>query len=226
MKKLLLFTLALALPFALVRADENPPPQKKTRKVVTTSQHAPVTPARTFHPVAAPHVTTTHTVTRAHPAIGMRTEAGAFHPHTVPTSHAVIARRPFNRNSYAIARSRVIRVQHDRAWWTNRYHTRFVLFGGGYYYWNAGYWYPAFGYSPFYNTYAYAQPIYGYDNLPPGQVLENVQSALANQGYYQGPIDGLVGPQTQAALASFQQDHGLAVTSAVDEPTLVTLGLA
>jgi len=57
-------------------------------------------------------------------------------------------------------------------------------------------------------------------------VLENVQVALRDQGYYAGAIDGLVGPQTRAALAAFQRDHGLVVTAAVDEPTLVTLGLA
>ena len=57
-------------------------------------------------------------------------------------------------------------------------------------------------------------------------MLENVQLALRDQGYYHGPIDGLIGPQTQAALAAYQRDHGLVITSAVDEPTLVTLGLA
>jgi len=36
----------------------------------------------------------------------------------------------------------------------------------------------------------------------------------------------VLGRQTRYALAQFQADHGLAVTSAVDEPTLATLGLA
>ncbi|MBA3961626.1 MAG: peptidoglycan-binding protein [Chthoniobacterales bacterium] len=136
------------------------------------------------------------------------------------------ASRNFNRNSYSVARSRVIRTYHDRGWWRSHYNTTFVLFGGGYYYWDSGYWYPAFGYSPFYNNYAYSEPIYGYNNLAPGQVLENVQLALRDQGYYQGPIDGLIGPQTRDALAAFQRDNGLVETAAVDEPTLVTLGLA
>ena len=134
--------------------------------------------------------------------------------------------RNFNRNSFAVAQSRVIRGHHNRNWWRSRYNTTFVLFGGGYYYWNSGYWYPAYGYSPYYNNYAYSEPIYGYNNLAPGQVLENVQLALRDQGYYRGAIDGLVGPQTRAALAAYQRDHGLIITAAVDEPTLVTLGLA
>ena len=47
-----------------------------------------------------------------------------------------------------------------------------------------------------------------------------------DQGYYRGSVDGLIGPQTRGALASYQRDHGLVVTSAIDEPTLATLGLA
>jgi hypothetical protein len=134
--------------------------------------------------------------------------------------------RNFNRNSFTVARSNVIRVSHDRNWWRSRFNTTFVLFGGGYYYWWDGYWYPAYGYSPYYNNYAYGEPIYGYNNLAPGQVIENVQLALRDQGYYPGAIDGLVGPQTRAALAAYQRDQGLVITQAVDEPTLVTLGLA
>jgi hypothetical protein len=134
--------------------------------------------------------------------------------------------RNFNRNSFAVAQSRVIRGNHNRNWWRSRYNTTFVLFGGGYYYWWNDYWYPAYGYSPYFNNYAYGEPIYGYNNLNPGQVLENVQLALRDQGYYPGAIDGLIGPQTRSALAAFQRDHGLVVTAAVDEPTLVTLGLA
>ena len=84
----------------------------------------------------------------------------------------------------------------------------------------------AYGYSPIYNSYTYSEPIYGYSNLEPGQVIENVQVALRNQGYYPGSIDGLVGTQTRSALAAYQHDHGLVITSAIDEPTLVTLGLA
>lgn len=134
--------------------------------------------------------------------------------------------RNINRDSFAVARTHVIRTRHNRNWWRSRYNTTFVLFGGGYYYWWNNYWYPAYGYDPYYNNYIYSEPIYGYNNLAPGQVLENVQLALRDQGYYPGAIDGLIGPQTRAALGAFQRDHGLIVTEAVDEPTLVTLGLA
>ena len=114
---------------------------------------------------------------------------------------------------------------HDRWWWDNNYSSVvFVL--GGWWYWNAGYWYPAWGYDP-YVSYPYDGPIYtGYADLRPDQVLVNVQVQLRDYGYYAGAIDGLMGPQTRAALAAFQSDNGLAVTSAVDQPTLQTLGVA
>ena len=136
------------------------------------------------------------------------------------------ANRNYNRNSFNVARTKVVRTPHNRAWWRSHYNTTFVLFGGGYYYWFGGYWYPAYGYDSYYNNYSYGEPIYGYNDLSPGQVIENVQLALRDEGYYPGAIDGLVGPQTRAALAAYQRDHGLIVTAAVDEPTLVTLGLA
>jgi Putative peptidoglycan binding domain len=117
------------------------------------------------------------------------------------------------------------RVWHDRWWWKNN-HTNIVFVLGGWWYWNAGYWYPAWGYDP-YAWYPYDGPIYtGYATVTPDQVLVNVQVALQQQGYYAGSIDGVLGPQTRGALAAFQADNGLAVTSAVDSPTLQTLGLA
>jgi hypothetical protein len=115
--------------------------------------------------------------------------------------------------------------RHDRGWWGQRYN-RIGLFGGGYYYWDNGYWYPAWGYDPGYEFYAYDGPIYGYDGLPPDQVIANVQTALQREGYYHGMIDGMLGPLTRAALADYQSDHGLAITSAVDQPTLETLGMS
>lgn len=133
--------------------------------------------------------------------------------------------RNFDRNSFDVARNHVVRTRHDRNWWRSRYNTTFVLFGGGYYYcWN-NYWYPAYGYSSYYNNYVYNEPIYRYDNLAPGQVLINVQVALRDAGYYYGAIDGQIGPQTRSALSAYQRDHGLVITAAIDEPTLVTLGL-
>jgi hypothetical protein len=114
-------------------------------------------------------------------------------------------------------------VWHDRGWWHSHYNNIVFVFGG-WYYWNAGYWYPAWGYAP--NAYYfYDGPIYAYNDLPPDQVIANVQAALQEQGYYQGEVDGILGPLTRAAVARYQEDHGLYVTSAIDEPTLSSLGM-
>jgi len=100
-----------------------------------------------------------------------------------------------------------------------------VLFGGGYYYWNSGFWYPAYGYDPYFNSYAYDAPIYGYNDLPPEQVMANVQAELSRLGYYHGAIDGTYGPQTRAALLSYQQAYGLPVTGMLDQATVESLGM-
>lgn len=115
------------------------------------------------------------------------------------------------------------REWHDGGWWRSHY-DRIVFVNGGWYYWNAGYWFPAWGYDP-YVTYVYDGPIYAYGGFSPDQVTVNVQEALADAGYYDGPIDGVLGPMTRDAIAAFQADNGLVVTSAIDEPTLATMGL-
>ncbi len=112
---------------------------------------------------------------------------------------------------------------HDRGWWHSHYN-RVVFVYGGWYYWNSGWWYPAWGYAP--NAYyAYDGPIYAYNSLPPDQVVANVQAALQEQGYYQGEVDGLLGPLTRDALSDYQRDNGLYTTAAIDEPTLESLGM-
>ncbi len=116
------------------------------------------------------------------------------------------------------------REWHDRGWWRSHY-DRIIFVNNGWYYWNAGYWFPAWGYAT-YAYYPYDGPIYAYNGLAPDQVIVDVQSQLQRGGYYDGPIDGVLGPRTQEAIAAFQADNGLAVTAAIDEPTLATLGIA
>jgi hypothetical protein len=130
----------------------------------------------------------------------------------------------FNNSRYA-AFHNYKREWRGRNWWHSNC-SRVVFVLGGWWGWNGGYWYPAWGYDP-YGWYSYDGPIYtGYADVTPDQVLVNVQVALRDQGYYAGAVDGAMGPQTRAALAAFQSDNGLAVTSAVDQPTLETLGVA
>jgi len=109
-------------------------------------------------------------------------------------------------------------------WWRGRYRNNITFVFGAPYYWNAGYWFPAWGYNP--NAYyAWDGPIYAYNRLPPDQVIANVQSALQQQGYYRGEVDGLIGPLTRGAIADYQRNHGLYTTSTIDQPTLQSLGM-
>jgi len=75
-----------------------------------------------------------------------------------------------------------------------------------------------------------------YDDYPDATVYEStlaapvpvaaeVQGALARDGYYSGPIDGVAGPATQEAISAFQQDNGLPVTGVIDGTLLDVLGL-
>jgi peptidoglycan hydrolase-like protein with peptidoglycan-binding domain len=100
------------------------------------------------------------------------------------------------------------------------------LIGGGYYYWNNGYWYPAWGYDSSAEYYAYDAPIYvGQHAEPPDRVIADVQTALQDMGYYKGDVDGLLGPMTREALTGYQADQGIAPTAVIDEPTLDSLGM-
>jgi len=129
----------------------------------------------------------------------------------------------FSGRQYAAFRD-YHRTWHDRDWWRSHY-SRIIFVSGGWWYWNVGYWYPAWGYDP-YAYYPYDGPIYGYSDLGPDQIVSEVQAQLRRDGYYNGPIDGVLGPMTREGIAAFQADNGLAVTSTVDEPTLSSLGLA
>jgi len=115
---------------------------------------------------------------------------------------------------------------HDRGWYHSHFN-RIELIGGGYYYWNNGYWYPAWGYDSSAQYYAYDAPIYvGSRAEPPDRVIADVQATLQEMGYYQGEVDGLLGPLTREALTAYQNDHGLYATAVIDEPTLSSLGMS
>jgi hypothetical protein len=120
------------------------------------------------------------------------------------------------------------RVWHDRGYWRSHYSTVTYVGGpywGGNWYWDGGYWFPAWGYDPAFVGYLYDGPIFAYNNLPPDEVVINIQEALQDQGYYTGNIDGQFGDQTRDALGAYQRDHELEITAAIDEPTVQSLGL-
>jgi hypothetical protein len=136
------------------------------------------------------------------------------------------AQRPAPAIGYADALKRQHHDRHDRGWWQSRYPVIVCVTGHGYYYWDAGYWYPAWGYQPDLENYDYDGPIYTYGDLLPDQVIYNVQRALKALGYYSGPLTGSFSSATRSAIAAVQQDNDLDVTGAIDAPTIEVLGLA
>jgi Putative peptidoglycan binding domain len=103
----------------------------------------------------------------------------------------------------------------------------------GYYPWD---YYPYYGYYPYpYDYYDYSDYYpYDYDDQSAyvnsdqysnRAAVSAVQSGLAKLGYYSGAIDGVLGDQTEAAIARYQQDHDLSVTGTLTAATLQSLGL-
>jgi len=53
--------------------------------------------------------------------------------------------------------------------------------------------------------------------------IKEVQRSLFKGGYYSGPIDGIIGKQTQLALNNFQKDFDLTVTNQLTVETIRSL---
>ena len=95
-----------------------------------------------------------------------------------------------------------------------RDHDRFFFGSGIGFYAPSGYLdYPDYGY-------------YDYDTSDYSETIVAVQKELAKLGYYNGPIDGTVGPQTETAIRWFQSVDKLPVTGQIDDPTLQALRIS
>jgi peptidoglycan hydrolase-like protein with peptidoglycan-binding domain len=70
----------------------------------------------------------------------------------------------------------------------------------------------------------YGSPIQKTAVAPVGKLSsKQVQTALKNAGYYQGAIDGKVGPKTKAAIKEFQKANGLKADGVVGKKTSAAL---
>jgi len=56
--------------------------------------------------------------------------------------------------------------------------------------------------------------------------IKKVQQALQEKGADPGPVDGIMGPKTEAALKSFQKEEKLPETGRMDRQTLAKLGVS
>jgi len=53
--------------------------------------------------------------------------------------------------------------------------------------------------------------------------IQEAQKLLKNAGFNPGPIDGILGPRTRAAIRQYQAKHGLPETGSLDEATRAVL---
>ncbi|MGF1610817.1 MAG: peptidoglycan-binding protein [Kiloniellales bacterium] len=59
----------------------------------------------------------------------------------------------------------------------------------------------------------------------PFNLVKRLQIVLTENGYEPGPVDGIMGPKTAAALKAYQAANGLVPDGRVGEDTLQSLGL-
>jgi peptidoglycan hydrolase-like protein with peptidoglycan-binding domain len=55
--------------------------------------------------------------------------------------------------------------------------------------------------------------------------VKQAQKLLQEAGFYTGAIDGILGPNTKAALHAYQGKHGLPKTGELDDATRKALGV-
>lgn len=95
--------------------------------------------------------------------------------------------------------------------------------GYPYSYYGSSYYggYPYSYYRGYPDSYSYYQRGYGYDDA----TVAAVQRRLGELGYNVGGVDGVVGPQTRAAIAAFQSTHGMVADGMITNRLLDRMGL-
>ena len=102
---------------------------------------------------------------------------------------------------------------------------RFRDFNGAFFDFGGDFGYPDYSYDyPYYYPYYYP---YSYDNGNGYLSVERaVQEELAQLGYYHGPADGTIGPETQRAIRWFQSVAKIPVTGRIDNTLLRALQIS
>ena len=95
--------------------------------------------------------------------------------------------------------------------------------------WDPWWWYPDYADYPYYDdsSGSDSQNNAGTQNGTQywTDLAMSVQSKLAQQSYYRGPIDGVIGSGSLQAIRRFQSDHGLPVTGRINPKLLDALGV-
>jgi hypothetical protein len=178
---------------------------------------------------------------------GDRTAAFNSRTFSRPSTRSA-ANRTLNNRSQGLNRERVV-ARYSANWHRNWDRGRDHFWHGHRCHFRNGFW---FIYDPFlFYPYGYGYDFYPYDYAggtyyddsygsqqyapdatanqqeygDAGSQVGNVQSALAREGYYDGAIDGRLGPGTQKALRRYQRDHGLPVTGGISRAVIEALQL-
>jgi hypothetical protein len=114
-------------------------------------------------------------------------------------------------------------------WFSHHHHNGSTSFGfsirSPFYYsgsWRASYSHPL----SYYRSYSYAPSVHTFTtSVSRYSTSASVQVALAELGYYQGSIDGVIGPMSRNAIRRYQIDSGLPVTGVVDYPLMRSLAV-
>jgi peptidoglycan hydrolase-like protein with peptidoglycan-binding domain len=64
------------------------------------------------------------------------------------------------------------------------------------------------------------------DGQAGAEQVKSLQKALQEKGMDPGPVDGIMGPRTQAALRAYQKDQKLPETGRMDAQTREKLGVS
>jgi len=56
-------------------------------------------------------------------------------------------------------------------------------------------------------------------------IIMRIQLALQFDGYYDGPVDGVMGPKTRESVMKYKQDKGITGAGVLDTDTLNALGI-
>ena len=132
---------------------------------------------------------------------------------------------------------------HDHSWHGHRchFHNGFWFIYDPFLWYPYGYGYGYYPYDSYYDSSYYDSSYYDDGSHPvneyaPGPAttqseysgdarVSDVQSALAREGYYDGAVDGVLGPGTRRALRNYQRDHHLDVTGGISHGVIEALRL-
>ena len=104
------------------------------------------------------------------------------------------------------------------------HHRNYGWVGPAFYGYGYGYGYPYYYYYgpyPYYGAYPTVYRRYVVADYY--ALVVSVQKALAQHGYYRGPIDGIAGKGTRRAILTYRADNGLRVISRIDNELLKAL---